>query len=445
MHKKVLFFAIFLFCAFTMMAQSPERFTYQAVVRGASGSLVADAHVSARVTIVQGAAPGTGTAVYSESHVVHTNENGLMTLTIGGGYVLHGDFSLIEWPNGPFFLEVAVDPNGGNNYSIVSSQQLLSVPYALYAQSAGNGFSGSYNDLTDLPEIPVVPANVSAFTNDAGYVTWAEMQQLLDSLNNIGYATLAEVQQLFDSLDHRIDSVENHIHELHDTTPVVSCPGMTSPLTDYDGNVYSTVQIGNQCWMKENLRTSHYADGTAISQGVTTSTTIPYRYKPDNNSMNVETHGYLYNWKAVMRTGVSSNANPSGVQGICPTGWHVPSNAEWTQLIDYVSSQSEYFCGGDSTKIAKALADNSGWVLNIYDCSVGYNQSSNNATGFSVRPSGYYIGSYSGFGSVSFIWSTTDYEEEGEAWYFSLFYGTTIVGRNGNNKFSAFSVRCLRD
>lgn len=79
MHKKVLFFAIFLFCAFTMMAQSPERFTYQAVVRGASGSLVADAHVSARVTIVQGAAPGTGTAVYSESHVVHTNENGLMT------------------------------------------------------------------------------------------------------------------------------------------------------------------------------------------------------------------------------------------------------------------------------------------------------------------------------------------------------------------------------
>ncbi|MBO4480940.1 MAG: fibrobacter succinogenes major paralogous domain-containing protein [Bacteroidales bacterium] len=440
MKKSIILLAFIISCAISLMAQAPENFTYQAVVRDASNALLANTHVSVRVSIAQGSM--SGTAVYSESHVLHTNENGLLTLTIGSGYVIHGDFSSIQWSEGPYFMEVAIDPNGGNNYTIVSSQQLLSVPYALYAQTAGNGFSGSYNDLTDLPEIPT---NVSAFTNDAGYVTWAQLQQLLDSLNNIGYATLAEVQQLFDSLNGRIDEVENTIHELHDTTPVVSCPGMTTPLTDYDGNVYSTVQIGSQCWMKDNLRTSHYADGTIIAQGVTTSTSIPYRYRPDNNSLNVETHGYLYNWKAVMRTAASSNANPSGVQGICPTGWHVPSDAEWTQLTDYVSSHSEYYCGGDSTKIAKSLAYTSGWMPNIYECSVGSDQNANNATGFSVRPSGYYIGSYSGFGSVSFIWSSTDYEIEDEAWYFSLFYGTTIVGRNGNNKFSAFSVRCLRD
>jgi len=425
MHKKVLSFAIFLFCAFSLMAQSPELFTYQAVVRNSSNMLVANMHVSARVCIKQGSASGND--IYSESHVVQTNANGLMTFNIGEGTVLQGDFSTIQWSNGPFFLVVAVDPHGGEDYTITSTQQLLSVPYALYAQKAGNGFSGSFNDLTDVPNIQEVPTNVSAFTNDAGYVT------------------MAEVQHLFDSLNDRIDVLENIIYELHDTSSVQSCPDMPFPLMDYDGNMYNTVLIGTQCWMKDNLRTSHYSDGTAIAQGVTVSTTIPYRYRPDNNSMNVSTHGYLYNWKAVMRNSLSSNSVPSGVQGICPMGWHVPSDAEWIQLTDYLSSHSEYYCENDSVNIAKSLAFTSGWLTNIYSCSVGENQATNNASGFSARPSGYYTGPYSGFGSTAFFWSSTDYPEEGEAWYLSLFYGLPTVGHDGNNKATAFSVRCLRN
>ena len=116
------------------------------------------------------------------------------------------------------------------------------------------------------------------------------------------------------------------------------CLGTTT-LMDYDGNIYKTVQIGQQCWMKENLRTTKYADGISIALGSIPSTTIAYRYYPDNNSSNVNTYGYLYNWKAVMRNSSSSDANPSGVQGICPTGWHVPSDEEWKQLTNYVSSQ----------------------------------------------------------------------------------------------------------
>ena len=382
-------------------------------------------HVSARVCIKQGSSSGND--IYTETHVVQTNANGLMTFNIGEGTVTLGDFSTIQWSNGPFFLVVAVDPHGGEDYTITSTQQLLSVPYALYAQKAGNGFSGSFNDLTDLPDIPDVPTNVSAFTNDAGYVT------------------MAEIQYLFDSLNARIDALETIIYELHDTTTVQSCPDMPFPLMDYDGNVYSTVLIGTQCWMKDNLRTSHYSDGTAIAQGVTVSSTIPYRYRPDNNSMNVATHGYLYNWKAVMRNSLSSNSVPSGVQGVCPMGWHVPSDAEWLQLTDYLSSHSEYFCENDSVNIAKSMAFTSGWLSNIYSCSVGENQATNNASGFSARPSGYYTGPYSGFGSTAFFWSSTDYPEEGEAWYLSLFYGLPTVGHDGNNKATAFSVRCLRN
>ena len=425
MHKKVLSFAIFLFYALSLMAQSPELFTYQAIIRNSNNMLVANMHVRARICIKQGSASGDD--IYSETHVVQTNANGLMTFNIGEGTVLHGDFSTIQWSNGPFFLVVAVDPHGGEDYTITSTQQLLSVPYALYAQKAGNGFSGSFNDLTDVPNIQEVPTNVSAFTNDAGYVT------------------MAEVQHLFDSLNDRIDILENIIYELHDTSSVQSCPDMPFPLMDYDGNMYNTVLIGTQCWMKDNLRTSHYSDGTAIAQGVTVSTTIPYRYRPDNNSMNVSTHGYLYNWKAVMRNSLSSNSVPSGVQGICPMGWHVPSDAEWIQLTDYLSSHSEYYCENDSVNIAKSLAFTSGWLTNIYSCSVGENQATNNASGFSARPSGYYTGPYSGFGSTAFFWSSTDYPEEGEAWYLSLFYGLPTVGHDGNNKATAFSVRCLRN
>ncbi|MBR3550709.1 MAG: hypothetical protein IKO09_01765, partial [Bacteroidales bacterium] len=169
MKKLTTFITLLLLCATALFAQAPEKFTYQAVVRNASNALVANTQVGIRVNILQGTA--TGSAVYSESHVLSTNANGLVTVNIGGGSVLHGSFAGINWADGPYFLKTDIDPNGGNDYSIITTQQLLSVPYALYAKDAGNGFSGDYNDLTNTPTIPTVPTDVSAFNNDAGYLT----------------------------------------------------------------------------------------------------------------------------------------------------------------------------------------------------------------------------------------------------------------------------------
>ena len=102
-----------------------------------------------------------------------------------------------------------------------------------------------------------------------------------------------------------------------------------SGVTLADGNTYNTVLIGTQCWMKENLRTKKYANGTTISQGsLSSSSSTAYWYFPNNDSSNMSTYGLLYNWKAVMQNSSSSSANPSGVQGVCPNGWHVPSDAE---------------------------------------------------------------------------------------------------------------------
>ena len=113
------FFTTFLLCCVAVsivFAQAPEKFTYQAVVRNASNSLVANAQVGVRVSILQGSA--SGSAVYVETQTVTTNVNGLMTLSIGGGSVQQGTFANIDWANGPFFLKTETDPNGGSNYSV---------------------------------------------------------------------------------------------------------------------------------------------------------------------------------------------------------------------------------------------------------------------------------------------------------------------------------------
>lgn len=215
-----------------------------------------------------------------------------------------------------------------------------------------------------------------------------------------------------------------------------TCPGADT-VTDYDGNIYHTVQIGNQCWMRENLRTTHFADGTGIPAGNTTSNTTAYRYPPHGHESEVTIYGYLYNWIAVMKGDSASNANPSGVQGICPTSWHVPSRAEWTQLQDYVGSQSQYVCDGNSTKIAKALASHI-WCnyLATDPCNVAYEVSTNNATGFSALPAGYYPGTP--LYSETNIWSS-------DLWAINLSSIASFTYFRGYDSSWGCSVRCLRD
>ena len=222
------------------------------------------------------------------------------------------------------------------------------------------------------------------------------------------------------------------------------CPGAAT-VTDYDGNTYNTVQIGQQCWMKENMKTTHYSDGTSIPLGNTTSYNVAYRYYPNDSSSNVSAYGYLYNLKAVMRNSSPSSSNPSGVQGICPMGWHVPSDAEWTQLTDYVSNQSQYVCGSSSTYIAKALASTTGWISSTYNCAVGNAPANNNATGFSAVPAGgCFRGDFNDFGSRAYFWSAAQ-RGGNNAWCRNLRSDSSSVNSSRINKVDGFSVRCLRD
>lgn len=198
--------------------------------------------------------------------------------------------------------------------------------------------------------------------------------------------------------------------------------------------------------MKENLRTTHYSDSTSIPEGTTLSSTEPYYYDNSNSEIPLLERGYLYNWSAVMHGTDGSSTNPSRVQGICPTGWHVPSDAEWSQLTQYVSEQDSCRCSNDQTYIAKALASNTYWNTSTNICAVGNDLSANNATGFSALPAGL-INSSGFIYSLDYgthFWSTTESASD-RAWERSFGTAYPYVGRSSNYKRDGYSVRCVRD
>ena len=132
--KLLLTIALFVSVTITVFAQAPEKMSYQAIIRAQDNSLVLNSNISLKVIVHQGSS--TGTNVYQETHYSKTNGNGLVSLEIGAGTVISGNFGVISWEKGPYFIETQVDVTGGSNYNIIGITQLLSVPYALHAKTA---------------------------------------------------------------------------------------------------------------------------------------------------------------------------------------------------------------------------------------------------------------------------------------------------------------------
>ncbi len=136
---KNLFSILLLALSFNFYSQSPQKMSYQAVVRNSSNQLIQNGMVGLKVSILHGST--SGNAVYVETHLPTTNENGALSIEIGNGTIISGAFNQIDWKNGEFWIQTEVDPLGGNNYSITAVSQLLSVPYSLnseYAKNSGN-------------------------------------------------------------------------------------------------------------------------------------------------------------------------------------------------------------------------------------------------------------------------------------------------------------------
>ena len=182
-------------------AQAPQKMSYQCVVRNSGGKLVVNQDIGLRISILQEST--SGNVVYMETYNPNpqTNANGLVTVEIGGGEALSGTFSDIDWASGTYFLKTETDPTGGTNYTLSGTSQLLSVPYALHAKTAENGFSGNYDDLSNKPAL------FSGYYNDLLNLpelfngTWTSLSEkpLFAAVATSGsYSDLTDLPLLFD-------------------------------------------------------------------------------------------------------------------------------------------------------------------------------------------------------------------------------------------------------
>jgi hypothetical protein len=156
--KKLLFLLVVVSFTILSFAQSPQKMSFQAVVRNSSNQLVASQVVGMRISILQ--STSTGTAVYVETQTPLSNSNGLISIEIGAGTVVSGTFATINWSAGPYFIKTETDPAGSTNYTISGVTQIMSVPYALLAKTAENNWSMTGN-------VGTTPATQFLGTSDA--------------------------------------------------------------------------------------------------------------------------------------------------------------------------------------------------------------------------------------------------------------------------------------
>ena len=231
---------------------------------------------------------------------------------------------------------------------------------------------------------------------------------------------------------------------------VINPDGRTGTVIDVEGNTYAIVKIGKQWWMAENLKTSKDAEGNEIQ-----------RYCYDNDTTNCKLYGGLYRLNTALNGAQSSNKNPSGVQGICPAGWHFPSNAEWMQLIDHVVAQgfsndeNDQNGAGNALKSCRQVNSPLGGDCNTTqhprwneDTESGYNHHGFDKFGFSGLPGGKMdlMGGFSYLVGHGYWWCSTlldhrlDYTN-----LIHLKYSKGRVSQSSTTSGNGGSVRCVRN
>lgn len=391
--KKLYFIIIEVLITVNMIAQVPQKMSYQCIIRNSGGDMVKNQSIGIRISILQGST--SGIVVYRETYNPNpqTNENGLVTIDIGSGLAITGTFPGINWTNGPYFLKTETDPTGATNYTIAGTSQLLSVPYAFYAKSS---------------ETSLDAVKTSGTQTIAGDKTFTGITTVAYPVNGTDAATKAYVDEKLKSLG----LIPNNY---------------SGTMTDIDGNTYKTITIGSQTWMAENLKVTRLNDSTAINlvtDNYTWSrlTTPGYCWYNNDASISRTAYGAFYTSWA---TGIMTK--------LCPTGWHVPTASDWLSLISTLDSDAGQFTGTVSQIAGGKLKEQGtgNWL--------SPNQGATNESGFTGLPAGQRTqdGAFANTGTAETWWSST------MAWTITnqnsgVFWGDCCMN-------AGYSVRCIKN
>ncbi len=552
--------------ALVTLAQ-PQKINYQAIALGSNGKPLKNTAVALRLSVLDSAA--NGTVLYTETQPVTTDAGGQFSVYLGTGTSTAGTFASLPWANGnDKFLKVEMDAQGGTNYQVMGTTQLVSVPYAMAAGTAnvieegtimkmknghiyrldyplGNGpvwnavggitqanitmdtiFSCSdsvwlygnklksqeyqewqvffpssqpsiFNSTNDSIQVlrslapdtiafnyyiyPAGSYGIGGFSSDKVVVIflpklsqsnagpdqlsltgttatfaanapaagetgiWTITTGSGATLNNANSPT-ATFTKGTDSAYTLVWTITGPCGSSRDTVnllfpaPVGTACGQA---VSYAGESYSTVQIGTQCWFAKNLNVGTMIQGA--NDQTNNSTLEKYCY--NNDPANCTTYGGLYQWAEAVQyqNGASNTTSPTpgftgNVRGICPTGWHLPSDAEYCTLTTFLDATVNCsFLGWSGTDAGGKMKLTSGlWT--------SPNTGATNSSGFSALPGGYRDtdGTFSIIGNSTFFLSSSEASTT-SAFFRDLYYNYSNISRSDGNKIFGFSARCIMD
>jgi uncharacterized protein (TIGR02145 family) len=405
--KKLFTIVVAVLLTATVWAQSPEKMSYQAVIRDASDNLVTSQAVGMQISILQGSA--SGTAVYVETQTPTSNANGLVSIEIGGGV----GFDTINWANGPYFIKTETDPTGGTSYTITGTSQLLSVPYALHAKTA-DSLSSTITE-TD----PVYGSSVASGITGADTTNW---NNKLDSETDPSVPSGTQTGEM-----QCWDGTEWITVERGSTGQVLTFINGT-PVWVGDTLTEDVVvnSVTGKIWMDKNLGASQvatsstdadaYGDlyqwgrGTDGHEKRTSSTTATLSSTDTPGHGDFITNGSSpYDWRDPQNDNLWQGVN--GTNNPCPSGYRLPTDAEWQAELDSWSSDDA--AGAFASPLKLPVAGRR-----------GYSDGSLNIVG----SGGYYWSSTVGGANASYL----------------SFYGSG-ADMFSNRRAVGFSVRCLKD
>jgi uncharacterized protein (TIGR02145 family) len=402
--------------AVSVFAQAPEKMTYQAVVRDADDNLLQELLVGMQISILQGS--DTGAAVFVERHFPTTNYNGLVTIEIGDGTLVSGSFTDINWADGPYFIKTETDLNGGTDYTLTGTNQLLSVPYALHAKTASE-FAETDPVFEGSPAAGIEPADIGNWDEayswgnhaDEGYLT-EETDPSIPSGTQTG-----EMQYWNGSQWITIAAgADGQVLSFSGGVPKWTTPGL------YDVGNPETGKI----WMDRNLGASRVAasstdgysygdlfqwgravDGHQIRTSGTTSTL---------SNSDTPGHGYFilstinpWDWRSPQNDSLWQGV--SGINNPCPGGYRLPTEAEWEAERQSWSSNNASGAFASSLKLTVA-GTRSGINSSLWD----------------VGSNGHY-------------WSSTLSGNDSRRFFFL----SNNAGVNNSQRVMGHSVRCIKD